>query len=276
MPILETVDADSPLTQGDVFAGVPLFVSAATPDSQLQFKSTQATKLGHCLVLSRPCVCAHKPQIIVAGVVRADLPKVEKGSTTQLLDAMALLVKARDGDAEAKDTFYIGHLPGKASEGRFAAKLDSLHTIQLPGKPEDRVPFIRKYRICRMHSDFARDLHSRIFSAFASSGFDDYGWYSDEDLRWLIQLGDADLRQHELGKSKIQASAEVEGMAPSKVAEMLGKEDKAQDHRDTKEQLRLLTEEQDRRRRSAGAPSLPVAPISQEQVGGSMPKPNAN
>jgi hypothetical protein len=66
---------------------------------------------------------------------------------------------------------------------------DSLHTVELPEGDEALHPFIQQKRIGRLNIDFARDLHLRIFRAFASLGFDDHRWMSTEDLRWLVSRG---------------------------------------------------------------------------------------
>lgn len=44
-----------------------------------------------------------------------------------------------------------------------------------------------------MNSDFLRSLHTRLFSSFASLGFDDHAWPSTQDLQWIVTQGQADL-----------------------------------------------------------------------------------
>jgi hypothetical protein len=77
--------------------------------------------------------------------------------------------------------------------GRYAGRLDSFHTIQVPQDANALADFVRRCRIGRLHEDFIRDLHSRIFGAFASQGFEKCGWYSDADVEFVVSLIKADL-----------------------------------------------------------------------------------
>jgi hypothetical protein len=95
--------------------------------------------------------------------------------------------------------FYLGQLPGLG--GRFAARFDMLHTIQLPASGPERQSFVDARRIAVLHPDFVRDLHVRLFRAIATLGFDDHGWLSDSDLDWLVESGKSDLLK---AQSKVQ------------------------------------------------------------------------
>jgi hypothetical protein len=75
--------------------------------------------------------------------------------------------------------------------------------------------FVSARRIGRLHVDFIRELHARIFRAFVNLGFDDFGWLTDEDLAWLVQKGKAAIAQaeskkHDTGASK--AAKEFTGL----------------------------------------------------------------
>ncbi len=125
MPMTELPSPDAPLTQGDILQGVSLFATsegwlpAGGAASRVPFKL--------CLVLSRPCVAAHKPKLTVAGVEKYS-ESVPRGVDRFDL-VLEFLLGARDG-REATDVFYLGQLPGR--NGRYCARLDSLHTIEVP------------------------------------------------------------------------------------------------------------------------------------------------
>jgi hypothetical protein len=207
MPIIRTSAADAPLTQGDILSGVALFATKGSWED----KGGQAavTRCDLCLVLSRPCVAAHKKHIVVAGVARYP-DAVPKGidSFEEVLD---FLTGARDGSSSA-DVFYLGQLPERT--GRFCARLDSLHTIEVPEDAGQRAQFLAARRLTTLHPNFARDLHLRVLGAFASLGFDDYRWPSTEDLQWLVTQGQADIASAALVVRQLeaqQASCEAEG-----------------------------------------------------------------
>jgi hypothetical protein len=154
------------------------------------------TKHKLCLILSLPCFVGHKPQAIVAAIEKmAD--SVPRGLDT-FEDVLGFLTSLRDG-TDSPDVFYLGQIPG--FEGRFAARLDSLHTIQMPGEAEQEAFRIAK-RIGHLHPDFVRDLHTRIFRAFATLGFDDECWMSTQDLHWLVSRGRTE-------QAQAQANAEA-------------------------------------------------------------------
>jgi hypothetical protein len=141
-----------------------------------------------CLVLSRPCVAAHKKHVVVAAVAR--FPDNVPKNIDSFDKVLAFLTGARDGGS-SPDVFYLGQLPGRS--GRYGARLDSFHTIEIPEDVEQRAQFLAGRRSLTLHPDFARDLHMRVLGAFASLGFDDHRWPSTEDLQWLVNQGKADI-----------------------------------------------------------------------------------
>lgn len=185
MPIIEPANPDSPISQGDVLQRVNLF---ATENGWAE-DGGQSRKYPHdmCLVISRPCVVEHKRNVIVAGIQKYP-DQVPKGidSFDKVLDFLETM---RDGVGQP-DLFYLGQLPSFA--GRYCARFDSLFSIDVPKDVEARAQFARERRVGSLNGEFVRDLHIRIFAAFASLGFDDHGWLSDEDLNWLVTTGQAD------------------------------------------------------------------------------------
>lgn len=187
MPIIVPVfDPNAPLSQGDLLKGVSLFYSAkpalaATPASAL-------SKAAYCLVISRPCVTAHKDQIVVAAVTHNKDDVLDRLKDYKI--AKKFYADVRDGKS-SPDLFYLGQLEGE--KGSFSARLDSLHTIELPVEPGARQPFVASVRVACLDAAFAHDLHQRLFRAFASLGFDDDAWYPTADLDVLVALGERDL-----------------------------------------------------------------------------------
>jgi len=69
-------------------------------------------------------------------------------------------------------------------------------------------------RIGTLNIEFCRDLHIRIFMAFASLGFDDHQWFSTEDLKVLVDQGMVDIaaKEHTLAEKKLaKSSYDAEG-----------------------------------------------------------------
>jgi len=196
MPIIEPHAPDAPLNQGDLLQDVKLFLTSVADN--FDGGMSAPVKLKYCLVLSRPCVIAHKSTVLVAGVdnFRTSAPP----EIDSFRKAKHFLEKLRDGDG-TPDQFYLGQLLGDQDSGRYAARLDSIHTVQLPTKPELRAEFVRKYRFARLTEDFRRDLHTRIFQAFSILGFDDLAWYSIADLKYLIQTGRSEIQRIEGNRS---------------------------------------------------------------------------
>src|SRR4051812_27561487 len=186
MAIIEPARPGAPLTQGDLLSGITLYATKGSWDEKGGQASVVKSEL--CLVLSRPCVAAHKKHVVVAAVAKFpdNVPKTID-SFDKVLD---FLTGARDGGS-SPDVFYLGQLPGRS--GRFCARLDSFHTIEVPEEGEQRTQFLAARRALALHPDFARDLHMRVFGAFASLGFDDHSWPSTEDLKWLVNQGQTDI-----------------------------------------------------------------------------------
>ena len=214
MPIVERPVADAPLTQGDILKGIPLFITSGAwtdrPDVRKQ-------PFEFCIVVSRPCAIAHKKHITVAGIAR--YPAAQPKGIATLDDLLIFLTGARDG-LTTPDVFHLGQV-AELGNGRFCARLDALHPVEIPTEPADMAKFLAEKRVATLHIDFARALHVRLFNAFANMGFDDHSWPSDKDLEWLITLGKKDIAEQEAAVHKLQA----EGMA--KAAE--GKQPAAKD-----------------------------------------------
>lgn len=185
MPIIEPPDPGLPISQGDILQGVNLFI---IKDGWMELGGEQkGTKHKLCLIISRPCVVGHKPNAIVAAIEKmADNVPREVKAFEDIVDFLTTL----RGGADSPDVFYLGQIPG--FDGRFGARLDSLHTVQIPPANEQGA-FTDEKRVGRLHGDFVRDLHTRIFQAFAVLGFDDDRWMSTQDLKWAVAQGEKDL-----------------------------------------------------------------------------------
>ena len=185
MAIIELHSRGAPLSQGDILKGIRLFLT--TKEADAGDYTPSESKFGLCLVLSRQCVLEHKKSIIVAGVTKYpdDVPTTL--TFQQLIDFFETV---REG-INAPDLFYLGHLPSLS--GRYSARLDSLHTVELPLRPEDRQAFIDGHRIARLNQDFVRDLHIRVHQAFANMGFEDHEWLSDGDLKLIVEKGNSEV-----------------------------------------------------------------------------------
>src|SRR5437867_2564068 len=186
MPIIEPARPEAPLTQGDLLSGITLFATKGSWDEKGGQASVVKSEL--CLVLSRPCVAAHKKHVVVAAV--AKFPDNVPKNIDNFDKVLDFLTGARDGGS-SPDVFYLGQLSGRS--GRYCARLDSFHTIEIPEDAEQRAQFLAVRRTLTLHPDFARDLHMRVLGAFASLGFDDHRWPSTEDLQWLVNQGQADI-----------------------------------------------------------------------------------
>src|SRR5436309_2337193 len=69
MPIIEPARTGTPLTQGDLLSGIALFATKGSWDEKGGQASVVKSEL--CLVLSRPCVAAHKKHVVVAAIAAA-------------------------------------------------------------------------------------------------------------------------------------------------------------------------------------------------------------
>ena len=186
MAIIDFVDDDSPLSQGDLLKDILLHVSKYKYSSYAAGEA--AAKI--CIVLSRPCVAAHKQTIVVASVEKfsPSIPEDAKKS----FDHFKKFLEGARGGWNKPDLFYLGELREK--DGRFCAKLDSIHTVEIPVSDINvRNEFLKKHRFARLSDSFIKDLHLRFFQAFASLGFDDSDWFCDSDLELLVTIGNDDL-----------------------------------------------------------------------------------
>jgi hypothetical protein len=184
MPIIETVSPDAPLDQGDILKDVVLYATDSGGDRH------QKVQCCGCLIISRRCCAANKSEIVVA---RVDTNRELRPGEVKTFDEVHDFLKSLRGGTDSPDCFYLGQIPSLAP-GRVYAKFDSLHTICLPQSPE-KLNALRAKRVAKLAGDFYRDLHIRIFSAFAPLGFDDHGWLSDEDLKWLVSCGEFKLAE---------------------------------------------------------------------------------
>ena len=176
MPIIEPLfDRNAHLSQGDILKGVSLFLTTKTWDEGGGGKKTDHSL---CLVVSRPCVAAHKEKIIVAAIERYKNKRPDQFESR--VEARYYYEDIRDGFS-APDQFYLGQIPGY--DGSFCARLDSLHTIQIPVDSQAKAEFASRFRIAVLSADFCRDLHLRVFRAIASLGFDDHRWFATDELR---------------------------------------------------------------------------------------------
>jgi hypothetical protein len=154
-------------------------------------------------------VAAHKKHVVVAAIEK--YPDNAPKGLDSFDKVLAFLTGMRDGGS-SPDLIYLGQLPGRT--GRFCTRLDALCTIEVPEDGPTHDAFLAERRIATLHPDFTRDLHLRLFNAFASLGFDDHRWPSTEDLEWLVTQGRADVaaaQQAALQQQALQASRSAEG-----------------------------------------------------------------
>jgi hypothetical protein len=186
MPILLPPDHASPLDQGDVLADIETHRTRTDG-------SPNPTSRRFVLVLSRPCNSLRDDHVVVAPVEPGRIPQIKEPQTPEEL--LRVFERIRDGEG-APDRFYLGAAtPGDSN--RYVAKLDELYTIEVPKKPDERAQFLERHRRFRLDPSFARDLHVRVFRAFASLGFDDVAWWSDGDLELVVNQCDAWVRKIE-------------------------------------------------------------------------------
>lgn len=245
MTILRRPAADAPLRQGDVLFDV---VTATSTDS-----GPKVHPSGVVMVVSRNCVAIRSKEIVVAKVFRRPLQGLmeEASGIEEMVD---YFVSVRDGDG-SPGSFYLGELEEGTSD-RYVAKLDQLFTIEIPEAAEERRGYAEAHRRYTLTEDFAADLHQRLFRAYASMGFDDDRWWSDEDLRLIISRGrallDGATSQVTLKQSELEI-ATATGAGDSKKAKAPKQECDDLDARAKKirKQLAPLEAEQHRREREA-------------------------
>ncbi len=201
MPIIEAVNSQEPISQGDILTGIGLFESSRCWEEDGGQPARGAQRLS--MVISRPCGALHGRCVIVAAIEKY------KGSISSDVKTIEDLVKVlsliRDG-SQQPDQFYLGQITGET--GSYCARLDMLHTVQLP--PAAHLDhFLSSRRIGRLAADFARDLHARIFVAFSRLGFSDHSWFADGDLDHIIAVGTAE-------SSKLQSELQIEVVRKTK------------------------------------------------------------
>lgn len=181
MPILVPHDPAEPLSQGDLLGGVRIYCTANGSDH-----APGAWNHDLALVLSRPCVAVNKPRVIVAAVepFAFQLPKDLKAQS--LADLVSLMAEVRDADGS--DVFYLGEIPGQGGT-RYKARLDFITTMEVPTASDARASWADARRKATLHPDFRRDIHTRLFLSIAKQGFEDIGWFSDQDLKMLVEFG---------------------------------------------------------------------------------------
>jgi len=151
----------------------------------------------------------HKPNAIVAAIEKMNDNVPDEVKTFE--DILDFLTNLRDASG-SPDVFYLGQMPDL--EGRYSARLDSLHTIQIPEEANQRA-FTDQKRVGRLHDDFVRDLHTRIFRAFSTLGFDDNRWMSTQDLTWMVFRGRQEILEAEAALQSAHtalSAAEAQGI----------------------------------------------------------------
>ena len=191
MPILIAKGSTEPLSQGDLLEGINLYTTHEDGE-----QAYLAKKFKYALVVSRPCAAVNKGQVVVAGVEErgVDLPGKLLEKIGTIADLQRRFTQIRDLDGS--DGFYLG--PGPSADGkRLLARLDFLMTVMVPMRREDRQVWIEQHRRVSLDPSFRRDLHTRLFLSVAKQGFDDMGWFADDDLDFIIQFGETKVGQLE-------------------------------------------------------------------------------
>ena len=260
MPILVASDGHQALTQGDVLKDLTLAFGADEGPSVA--RETDG------LVISRPCVAVRRPFVQVAMVkpLSVNLTEILKGprdaqgkSSRATLDQVRRRSSAiRDGDeAEHRDRFYLGSLPG--SQQRVAAYLDRVFLVEVPTVDKLRATWTQKHRQARLAPSFQDDLRFRLFQAFSRQGFDDHQWYDDEDLELIITHGETILADERAGEYQAQCAlgaAQGDGLAPKRVRSLQDAVASAEKRRAATEALLApYREERERRRAMSTGPA---------------------
>lgn len=197
MAILISPDPMAPLQQGDVLERVSLFYTGLD-GSPLSIERD-------VLVLSRPCNALRDKLVTVAPIVERPLPTLREA--TELEDLIRAFTRIRDGEGQ-KDLFYLGPMEPENGK-RYAALLSTLYTIEVPAETTARAAYLQQHRRRALAPEFARDLHLRVLGAFASLGFDDDGWWSDDDLALVVSRGEALLSQAEARVQTLESTLGV-------------------------------------------------------------------
>ena len=247
MPIVQLPIGE--LTQGDILKGVPLYVTRRAWTEEAQ---AQKSPFESCLVVTRPCGIAHKPHVTVAGIAKYS------ESTPRAIDtfekALDFITTARDG-VTSQDVFYLGQVP-MLGPGRFCAKLDALYQIEIPTNPSDKAVFLARNRVASLSIDFARSLHVRLFTSFASLGYDDFNWPTDQDLKWIVLQGQQELAAQNAKVLQIEADR----AAKSNDGKQVGNEKEMTDATRKRDELasQLRPYEAELKRRETPTSDLPL------------------
>jgi hypothetical protein len=244
MSILVPSIPDAPLNQGDILVDVAVAIAG---------DSGPKTRLGKVMVLSRPCNAKRDAEITVASIAACDLGELQHLETFE--DYVNFFQDLRDG-RDRPDTFYLGEFEAN-SLNRFVAKLDRIHTITIPTDDAERALYLSNHRRYTLDSEFRKDLHQRLFRAFASLGFDDEKWWTNSDLAYLIGQGErylalqlAEIEDAKASMPTIQM-ASTEKRAENKTNERVRAAEKRK--RDVEGLLEPLRLEQQRRKVAAEA-----------------------
>src|SRR5262245_41689604 len=146
MAIVDPVGAGEKFSQGDILDKVTLYTTGKSWETG---GVAARAKYSQCLVLSRPCNCEPgRGPVIVLGVQRMkDQPPANIVADKDYYSyekALYFLKKHRDGH-DAPDHLYLGQLPNL--EGRYSARFDSIHTIEVPQAKADLDQFVSRCRI---------------------------------------------------------------------------------------------------------------------------------
>lgn len=206
MPIIEGVDPDEGFTQGDIFVAVPLFATG---------EDGTATSQGECdcILLSRPCKSVRAENLTVCKIFQLQEQKAPK-KPPGLKFLKEVITGLRDG--QDIGYFYLGQLPDR--RGRFAANFAEVYTVHRN--------CLRGNRVGRLTPAFAKDLHLQLFRSFASLGFSDFTWWSDEDLKCLVVAGEAEVKHTEAEIASLGAAvsyAEASGNDRPDLGDLDGK-----------------------------------------------------
>jgi hypothetical protein len=197
MAILISPDPTSPLQQGDVLEKVTLFYTG--------LDGSPVSIERDVVVLSRPCNALRDKLVTVAPIVERPLPALR--DATDLDELIRAFTRIRDGEGQ-KDLFYLGP-KGSPRDKRYAAQLSTLYTLEVPVENTARAAYLQQHRQHALAPEFARDLHLRILGAYASLGFDDDGWWSDDDLALVVSRGEALRSQAEARVQTLESALEV-------------------------------------------------------------------
>ena len=187
---------EGPLRQGDLLKGLTLY--RCDPDGDpVALDDTMG------VVVSRHCNALRAQTVLVAAIRQYrgnDLQSIAQGEPS--LDEMRRRFDAlRNGDGQP-DSFYLGTLRDHHN-ARFAARLDSIHAVEVPTDAAERDNWIESRRFARLSDEHRRHLHVRLFAAISSEGFDDLQWWADEDLEMIVLSGRRAIRQAEAQRDDV-------------------------------------------------------------------------